>query len=44
MNSLDNRKRSVRAVAPDSYIKYLLEKLEEIRFTVKAKKITDRQQ
>ena len=44
MNALNNKKQTVRAVAPDSYTKYLLEKLEEIRFVVKAKKITDRQQ
>lgn len=37
--ALDNEKKSVRSVAPDSYTKYLLEKLEEVKFIIRAKGI-----
>jgi ankyrin repeat protein len=41
LTSLNNAKESVRNVAPDVYTKYLLEKLEEVRFIVRAKGIKD---
>lgn len=39
--SLNNAKQSVKSVAPDIYTKFLIEKLEEIRFVVKGKGIKD---
>ncbi len=41
LTSLNNAKESVRDVAPDVYTKFLLEKLEEIKFVVKAKGFKD---
>lgn len=43
LNSLNNNKKSVRNVAPDAYTKYLLEKLEEIKFVIKSRNFTDKQ-
>lgn len=34
---MNKDKKSVRMVAPDPYTKYLLEKLEEIKFIIKSK-------
>ena len=44
MSALNNNKKSVRNVAPDAYTRYLLEKLEEIKFVVKAKKYDSKQE
>jgi ankyrin repeat protein len=41
LNSLDNEKRNVRSIAPDAYTKYLLEKLEEVKFIIRAKGLRD---
>ena len=37
LGAMNKDKKSVRMVAPDSYTKYLLEKLEEIKFVIKTK-------
>ena len=44
LSALNNNKKSVRNVAPDAYTRYLLEKLEEIKFVVKAKKYDSKQE
>lgn len=41
MNVLNKDHKTVRQVANDAYIKYLIEKLEEINFIIKTKGIKD---
>ena len=41
LSSVDNEKRTVKAVAPDAYTKYLLEKLEEVKFIIRARGLKD---
>ena len=41
LHAQDNEKRTVRSVAPDAYTKYLLEKLEEVKFIIRAKGLRD---
>lgn len=41
LNSVDNQKRTVRSAAPDAYTKYLLEKLEEVKFIIRARGFKD---
>jgi len=38
---MDNSKKSIRDVAPDAYTNYLLEKLEEVKFLIRAKGMKD---
>lgn len=37
LSCMDNEKRTVKSVAPDAYTKYLLEKLEEVKFIIRAR-------
>lgn len=41
LNVLNKDHKTVRQVANDAYIKYLIEKLEEINFIIKTKGIKD---
>lgn len=38
---MNNDKKTVRMVANDAYIKYMIERLEEVKFVIKTKRITD---
>ena len=40
-NIMNNDKKTVRMVANDAYIKYMIERLEEVKFVIKTKRITD---
>lgn len=43
LNAINKQHKTVRMVANDAYIKYLLEKLEEIKFVIKSSNYNDRE-